>query len=115
MNLTVMLCAKPSTNSCRINTEMTNNSKSQREIIDQYFLEHRAKVLDIAAFLDRVDRCKEKEEDFRIDALRDSIKELLSSTEGRTERILLLLSDQTKEPVDCASTKGASGAVPPKS
>jgi len=88
---------------------------NQKEIVDQYFLEHRAKVLDIAAFLDRVDRCNEEETDFRVKALQRCIEELQTSSEGRAERILLLLSDQTIEPIECAGTKGASGAVPPTS
>lgn len=88
---------------------------NQKEIVDQYFLEHRAKVLDIAAFLDRVDRCNEEETDFRVEALQRCIKELQTNSEGRAERILLLLSDKTTEPIDSAGTKGASGAVPPTS
>ncbi len=92
---------------------MAKDALSKKEVIDRYFLEHRAKVLDIAAFLDRVDRCHEDDDDFRIEALRSCIGELLSTTEGRAERILLLLSDQTTEPIDQAGTKGASGAVPP--
>ena len=90
----------------------SNNPMSQNEVIDRYFLEHRAKVLDIAAFLDRVDRCESNEDDFRMVAIRKCIEELLSSDVGRAERILLLLSDQTNEPIDSAGTKGASGAPP---
>jgi hypothetical protein len=85
------------------------------EIIDRYFLEHRAKVLDIAAFLDRVDRAGAGNQDFRITALLQCIEELQSKKEGRTERILALLSDQSKEPIEHAGMKGASGAVPPTS
>jgi isopropylmalate/homocitrate/citramalate synthase len=85
------------------------------EIIDRYFLEHRAKVLDIAAFLDRIDRAGDESKDFRITALLQSIKELESEKEGRTERILELLSDQSTEPIEHAGVKGASGAVPPTS
>lgn len=83
---------------------------SQSEVIDRYFLEHRAKVLDIAAFLDRVDRCDSKENDFRMEAIRKCIQELLTNNPGRAERILLLLSDHTSKPIDEAGTKGASGA-----
>ena len=88
---------------------------NQKEIIDRYFLEHRAKVLDIAAFLDRIDRCGEKDTDFRVEALNRCIKELQSNEVGRAERILLLLSDHSTEPIEQAGTKGASGAVPPTS
>ncbi len=32
---------------------------TQRQLIDEYFIEHRAKLLDLAAFLDRLDRASE--------------------------------------------------------
>ncbi len=88
---------------------------TRQEIIDRYFLEHRAKVLDIAAFLDRIDRSPKGESDFRIEALMKCIEELQTDTQGRTQRILDLLSDQTTDPIERAGTKGASGAVPPVS
>ena len=84
----------------------------QQDVLERYFLEHRAKVLDIAAFLDRVDRCETNENDFRMVAIRTCIEELLTNEPGRAERILLLLSDQTSEAIDTAGTKGASGAPP---
>ena len=102
-------------NSGRIKGDMLDNSMTQQEIVDRYFQEHRAKVLDIAAFLDRVDRCHEDCSDFRIKAMMQCITELQSGKEGRTKRILELLSDQTTEPIESAGTKGASGAVPPTS
>ena len=85
----------------------------QREVIDRYFLEHRAKVLDIASFLDRIDRCEPGQIDFRMTALRQCIEELLSEHPDRAERILRVLSDQTHDPVDNAGTKGACGAPLP--
>ena len=88
---------------------------NQKEIIDKYFLEHRAKVLDIAAFLDRIDRCKENKKDFRIEALQRCIEELQTDSADRAERILLLLSDHSTEPIENAGAKGASGAQPPHS
>ncbi len=86
---------------------------NQSEVIDMYFQEHRAKVIDIAAFLDRVDRCEDSTDasvDFRIKAMHACIKELQSDEEGRVERILLLLSDQSTEPIDSAGIQGAFGA-----
>ena len=90
-----------------------SSQMSKQEVIDRYFLEHRAKVLDIAAFLDRVDRCESGHDDFRIQALIQCIKELESSEAGRAERILNNLSDRTTEPIESAGEKGASGAVTP--
>ena len=92
---------------------MPSNPMNKSEIIDRYFQEHRAKVLDIAAFLDRVDRSEGSTPDFRIEAMQTCIQELLTDEVGRTERILLLLSDLSVEPIESAGTKGASGAVPP--
>jgi len=89
------------------------------KVVDTYFLEHRSKVLDIAAFLDRVDRCIPEEKkhdavkDFRITALRACIKELLSEEPNRAERILQILSDQSTDPIEFAGTKGASGTPVP--
>lgn len=91
---------------------MPANRLTQKEIVDKYFLEHRAKVLDIAAFLDRIDRCDKNTSDFRIEALMKCITELQTNTEGRAQRILELLSDNTTEPIENAGTKGACGAVP---
>ena len=89
---------------------------TKTEIVDRYFLEHRAKLLDIAAFLDRIDRASGGEQtDFRIEALLECAKDLHSGEVGRTERMLLLLSDKTTEPIDEAGMKGATGAVPPQS
>jgi hypothetical protein len=86
---------------------------TQKEIVDKYFLEHRAKLLDIAAFLDRIDRSDATPIDFRVKAFMKCIDELQSGKQGRTQRILELLSDQSTEPIESAGTKGASGAVPP--
>ena len=52
---------------------------THEEAVDRYFLEHRAKVLDIAAFLDRLDRCDSVQNDYRIDALRKCVKVLLEA------------------------------------
>ena len=85
---------------------------SRREVVDRYFLEHRAKVLDIAAFLDRVDRAKEEsdEDDFRVRSLRASIALLLDGEGERTKRVLDLLSDPSDQPIAKAPMKGATGA-----
>lgn len=86
---------------------------SRRDVVDRYFLEHRAKVLDIAAFLDRVDRAggdATEDEDFRVRGLRASIGILLDGEGERTRRVLELLSDQTADPIEKAPMKGAAGA-----
>jgi hypothetical protein len=80
--------------------------------VDQSFIDARARVLDVAAFLDRVQRHGQAD-DFRVAALKTAIQELLSNEPGRAERILLALSDHSEEPIPAAPMQGALGAVPP--
>lgn len=86
--------------------------------VDLYFMEHRAKVIDIAAFLDRVERAKEDgspdaKTEFRLHALREAIAVLIDGEGERAKRVLNLLSDPTMEPLDSAAgMKGAAGAWP---
>jgi hypothetical protein len=85
-------------------------------VIDAYFMEHRGKVLDLAAFLDRVDRAEPStavgDEDFRMSAMRRAIGLLLDGRPERSKRILELLSDPSAEPIAAAGVKGATGAYP---
>jgi hypothetical protein len=85
---------------------------TKQQVIDLYFLEHRAKLLDIAAFLDRLDRA-DGEEDFRTQAFRRAMDVLKESEPGRAKRLLELLSDPTTEPIARAPGKGAVGAYRP--
>jgi len=78
-------------------------------ITDLYFAEARAKLIDLAAFLDRVERSAGAD-DFRLKALRAALRELDSASPEKAKTILLLLSDPTKEPVAEAGDKSASGA-----
>lgn len=82
------------------------------KILDLYFLEHRAKLLDLAAFLDRYDRAG-GEGDFRIDAFRDAVRILTEPSAGRARRVQEALSDQSADPIPAAPGKGALGAPPP--
>ena len=86
---------------------------TREKVIDMYFMEARAKVIDVAAFLDRAQRAA-GEDDFRLKGLKAALKELLTEEEGRTKRVLLSLSDPTTEPLAAAPGKGASGAWPGK-
>lgn len=86
-------------------------------VIDRYFLEHRAKLLDIAAFLDRVERAAPRAsndgQDFRHAALLRAIALLLDGKPERARRVLESFSDPTTEPIAKAPMKGATGACPP--
>jgi len=85
---------------------------TQQQLVEEYFLEHRTKVLDIAAFLDRIDRsvARDAEDDFRIVAFRRALKELCSEGSMRVERIQMVLSDTTTEPLQQRDRQGAFGA-----
>lgn len=85
------------------------------EVVNLYFLEHRARLLDIAAFLDRVERAKDPQtvkNDHRLHALHRAIALLTDDKPQRVKRILELFSDPTTEPIAKAGTKGATGAYP---
>jgi hypothetical protein len=88
---------------------------SRSRVVDLYFLDHRAKLIDVAAFLDRVDRAdpRGEAEDFRMAAFREALAVLAGSGPGRAKRVLDLLSDPTAEPIPKAGVKGATGAYKP--
>ncbi len=85
-------------------------------VVDLYFMEHRAKLIDIAAFLDRVDRAAadaDLPEDFRVTALKDAAAILTDGKPHRARRMLEAFSDHSTEPIDKAPMKGAHGVVEP--
>ncbi|MGB3305711.1 MAG: hypothetical protein WBA63_05975 [Thermomicrobiales bacterium] len=75
-------------------------------------MESRTKILDIAAFLDRLDRSvsPDGEDDFRIAAMKSAMLELNSQVPGRIERVLMIFSDQNTELLDELDRKAAYGA-----
>jgi hypothetical protein len=85
---------------------------TQQELINQYFMDHRTKLLDIAAFLDRMDRSVERNagEDFRLVAFRRALEVLTSSSPARVEKIQMLLSDPNVELLDERDQQSAFGA-----
>lgn len=85
---------------------------TKKQAVDAGFLEHRAKVLDLAAFLDRIERAPEPGgDDFRVDALRRALALLQDGKPERARRVLELWSDHSREPISAAPMKGALGAV----
>jgi len=76
-------------------------------------MEHRARLIDIAAFLDRVERADGggNAEDFREASFRQALGILSDGKPQRAARILSLLSDHTTAMAQSADgMKGASGA-----
>jgi len=82
-------------------------------ILDLYFIENRARLLDIASFLDRIDRHPEAEsarQDFRYQAFAKALALLGGSGGDRTAAIQMALSDPSTEPLESAAGLKAWGA-----
>lgn len=92
---------------------MATAPQTKQQVIDSYFMEHRAKLIDIAAYLDRIDRGQgQMPDDFRDSAFRSAIEILTDGTSDRAKRILESFSDFTTElPQSAEGMKGAAGAV----
>jgi len=98
---------------------LTHNTLKSQDVIDRNFLEHRAKLIDLAAFLDRLDRTCDHdiaECDYRIAALFRALN-VLSDPDGHREtnragRVLEIFSDKTTElPQSANGAKSATGAA----
>jgi hypothetical protein len=82
---------------------------TRQQVLDLYFLKARFQLVELAAFLDRVDRA-DGEADFRLDAFHRALLELDGDRPERANRVLLALSDPTAEPIEKAPGKSAMGA-----
>lgn len=82
---------------------------TRRQLLDLQFLDARSKLIDIAAFLDRLDRAS-GEADFRLAAFREALGEVGKAEKDRARRVLMVFSDPTEEPIARAMGKGATGA-----
>lgn len=82
---------------------------TRRQVLDLYFLDARHKLIEIAAFLDRVGRALGRE-DFRLRAFRRALRELNGRRNDRARRVLMSFSDPTTKPIPKATTKTACGA-----
>ncbi len=83
------------------------------QLIDEYFVENRNRVLEIAAFLDRLDRADESGKsvlDFRLRAMAEALNVLAGPAGSRLGRIQEILSDPTTEPIPALDRKSARGA-----
>jgi hypothetical protein len=82
------------------------------ELTDEYFIENRNRLLEIAAFLDRLDRADPDRgrRDFRIRAFREALTLLASPSPNYVAQIQALLSDPRPEPIPTLDRKSALGA-----
>ena len=95
-----------------MNVQPQPSPLSSVELVDEYFIENRNRIIEVAAFLDRLDRADPAvaRSDYRVRALADAIAVLSSSSPTRVQDIQLLLSDPTTDPRPALDRKGALGA-----
>lgn len=78
-------------------------------LVDLGFMDSRSKLIDLAAFLDRVQRAGQ-DADFRVQALKHAITLLQSNEPQRAKQVLLSFSDPSTAPIPKATMQGAIGA-----
>jgi hypothetical protein len=83
---------------------------TRQQVLDLYFLDARHKLIDIAAFLDRLER-SDGADDFRLVAFRAALNKLSATGKNRAKDVLLAFSDHSTDPIDKAPGKGAVGAA----
>jgi hypothetical protein len=86
---------------------------TRQQILDLYFLDARHKLVELAAFFDRVERADGKD-DFRLKAFRAALGELNNGKKEKAKNVLLAFSDLTTKPIAKAEEKGATGAYHPQ-
>lgn len=84
------------------------------ELVDEYFIESRNRLVELAAFLDRLDRADPAvaKTDFRVRSLTEAIAVLTTDSPTRVRDIQMIFSDPTTEPLPALDRKGAVGAWP---
>ena len=78
-------------------------------LVDLGFMDSRSKLIDLAAFLDRVQRAGQ-DGDFRVTALKNALALLSQNEPQRAKNVLLSFSDPSTEPIPKATMQGAIGA-----
>jgi len=78
-------------------------------LVDLSFMDSRFKLIELAAFLDRVQKAGQ-DGDYRVQQLKQAIQCLAQNEPDRAKQVLLSFSDPTTEPITKAHTQGASGA-----
>lgn len=82
---------------------------SKKELLDLQFIDARARLIDLAAFLDRLDR-HEGEAGVRLRYFKEALPILLEDRPDRAKAVLEKFSYMTEEMTETAPFQGASGA-----
>ena len=69
---------------------------TKQQILDFYFLDARHKLVELAAFLDRMERA-DGEDDFRLESFRAALGELTREKKGKAKSVLLAFSEWLRE------------------
>ena len=85
---------------------------SKKDILDLQFIDARHKLIDVAAFLDRIDR-HPGDDDYRIAALKAALPLLLEERPDRARAVLEAFSDHTTDVTLSAPFHCAFGAPLP--
>jgi hypothetical protein len=78
-------------------------------LVDLQFIDARSRLIDVAAFLDRMERHGEAD-DYRVVEFKRAMLEVIKDEPGRARRVLEALSDHSIEPIPAATIQGAFGA-----
>lgn len=82
---------------------------NKKELLDLQFIDARARLIDLAAFLDRLQR-HEGADDIRMKYFKDALPILLENRPDRAKAVLDKFSDHSSEISNTAPFQGASGA-----
>ena len=86
--------------------------QSKNDLLDLQFIEARHKLIELGAFLDRIDR-QPGQADHRLDAMLKALPILLSTQPNRATAILETFSDHSTDLPESAPFQGATGAPLP--
>jgi hypothetical protein len=83
---------------------------SKQELLDLQFIDARHMLINLAAFLDRIDR-HPGEDDYRLAALKTALPILSSDRPDRAKAVLESFSDHSTDLPQTAPFQGATGAT----
>ncbi|MDP4625864.1 MAG: hypothetical protein NWT08_12080 [Akkermansiaceae bacterium] len=81
----------------------------KEELLDLQFVDARARLIDLAAFLDRLDR-HEGSADIRLRYFKEALPILLEDRPDRAKAVLEKFSDHSSDLPETAPFQGATGA-----
>lgn len=112
--------ASESSLSSRSTTSTAPTPSTTEDLINLYFLDSRSKLIEIAAFLDRIERARATstksdktavEDDFRLTAFKRALAVVAGNEKNKAKAVQMVFSDPTDAPLESAAgLKGAMGA-----